>query len=87
MDYKELIKYLHGTARCCDGCYACEQAATAIEMLLAERDAAVKDLHILAPCLSCTQNSSNNSGKMCKYAGNCNGKHWKWRGQKKECDL
>ena len=42
MDYKELIKKLREK----DGCRCeCLQAATAIETLLAERDAAVKELH------------------------------------------
>lgn len=74
MDYKELIKELRKK----DGCHCeCLEAATAIENLLAERDAAVEDLTRI-----CEDNPD-----VCQYCkhmpctethGRCIG--WEWRG-------
>lgn len=47
MDYKELIEYLRTTAACGNACYNCSRctdAATAIESLLAEREAAIEKI-------------------------------------------
>lgn len=78
MDYKELIKALRKK----DGCHCeCLEAATAIENLLAERDAAVEDLTRI-----CEDNPD-----VCQYCkhmpctethGRCIG--WEWRGPQKE---
>lgn len=50
MDYKELIDRLREK----NGCHCeCLRAATAIEALLAERDAAVEDLMMVGHCKTC----------------------------------
>ncbi len=86
MDYKELIDELRMVASWnisdCYDCNQCVKAATAIETLSAERDAAVEDL-------------KGRCG-VCKHRGVClfdeqhrigcavsNRGHWQWRGPQK----
>lgn len=80
MDYKELIKKLREK----DGCRCeCLQAATAIEPLLAERDAAVKELH--GRCSKCKHFSSGLLEFPCTDCRFERGTsdHWEWRGPQK----
>lgn len=78
MDYKELIKELRKK----DGCHCeCLEAATAIENLLAERDAAVEDLSKRPHPSSCKY------GEHCDYISVITGRpdcyscyEWEWRG-------
>lgn len=80
MDYKELIKKLREK----DGCRGeCLQAATAIETLLAERDAAVKELH--GRCSKCKHFSSGLLEFPCTDCRFERGTsdHWEWRGPQK----
>ena len=88
MDYKELIEKLRNKCGCnCE----CLQAATAIETLLAERDAAVNLLH--GACYACINKETHyykEPCSLCKWGGM---RHtvpiaklqdsWKWRGPKK----
>lgn len=73
MDYKELIKKLREK----DGCRCeCLRAATAIETLLAERDAAVEELR--GECRVCEHRGE------CLFNDQCgNGSNWQWRGPQK----
>lgn len=79
MDYKELIEKLMS------GHYGGpkfeERAATAIETLLEERDAAVEDLRKVAKCDSCKWCHSDASA--CKGCGMFY-KKWECRGPQKE---
>lgn len=97
MDYKELIELLRCTVEhgdeepweyCtnrCGGCELCDQAADAIETLLAERDAAIEDLRKERDCSTCEFKSSYRNST-CKFAGhecmfqNC----WQWHGYRKK---
>lgn len=89
MDYNWIIKWLrrvveHGdedpqeycTNRC-GGCEVCDQAADAIETLLAERDAAVEDLVMAGDCKTC-----GNVTTWCMENPDCC-KGYKWRGPQK----
>ena len=82
MDYKELISKLRKK----DGCNCeCLDAATAIETLLAERDALMKDVVRCDTCLhvkECYFNELRRSD-----CAQSNRGHWKWHGpQKGEVD-
>ena len=81
MDYKELIEQLRDESNC-DVLDYVDDAADAIETLLAERDSVMKDLHgdcdkcryfglSAHPCCHCYIN-----GGMFDY--------WQWRGPQKE---
>ena len=89
MDSKDLIKLLRHTVEhgdeepreyCtnrCGGCELCDQAADAIEALLAERDAAVEDMKGI--CSFCAHK------KTCQFGNHLrdicvNGSNWQWRG-------
>lgn len=84
MDYKELIE----TLRKKDGCNCeCLRAADAIEILLAERDAAVNDLALCASCATCQYKGGaiKQPCFMCGTIMPSKGKtRWEWRGTKKE---
>lgn len=80
MDYKELIEAL-------DNCgefngELLDEAATAIETLLAEREAAIEDLGTAFTCLTCA-NSMEQTGS-CEFVADCVGQYWQWRGPQKE---
>lgn len=92
MDYKELIKQLVD----CDQLSAAieddnlslalENAADAIETLLAERDAAVEDLY--GDCIACAHSDSPAERRPCSgccyYTLAPYGKdYWQWRGPQK----
>lgn len=74
MDYKGMISRLRYNRVCSDDI---AKAATAIETLLAERDAAVKDLTMIAHCKTC--------GNMTQWCADnpdsCKG--YVWRGPNK----
>lgn len=83
MDYKELIDELRMVSSWeCSDCYDCNQcvkAATAIETLLEERDAAVEDLKKFA--------DAGEACHLCKHLP-CHPKNdhcigWEWRGPEK----
>lgn len=85
MDYKEMIEKLRNI--CCvyaDGgvirASFCKDIATAIETLLAERDAAVSDIQ--RDCITCAHYESNNSKHIpCEFMEACRfAEHWEWRG-------
>lgn len=91
MDYKELIeelRFLSGHVpedMCDDGKDALEKAATAIETLLAERDAALK--YVPHNCQTCKWWKVVKPGMACctapKELGHCylgKGKAWEWIG-------
>lgn len=86
MDYKELIEKLRKK----DGCHCeCLQAATAIETLLAERDAAVADMRRMGckKCDVCKRAGSKGSDESpCRHC--CHGSgfddYFEWRGPQKE---
>ena len=100
MDYKELIEELRMVASwdgvCCD-CNHCIDAATAIETLLAERDAAVEDLRGMCWCCvhgkpwdeagplskmtGCEKLSK--IGVLARGGGKCKCLYWEWRGPQK----
>lgn len=96
MDYKELIELLRRTVEhgneepweyCtnrCGGCEMCDQAADALETLLAERDAAIDDIQ--RNCINCAYTESNNSNHTpCEFIEFCSfAEHWKWRGPQKQ---
>lgn len=88
MDYKELIEQLRNDSNCGILNYI-EDAATAIETLLAERDAAIKDMKRVA------ERSMQKHCYLCKHAAECApnvrdkrrcyyGDGFEWRGPKKE---
>lgn len=90
MDYKELVDELrflslHVPEGMCDydGKDPLEKAADAIETILAERDAAVEDIH--RDCITCAHSESNNKDHItCKFMEACRfAEHWEWRGPKK----
>lgn len=81
MDYKELISKLRKK----DGCNCeCLDAATAIETLLAERDAAVEDLRFVSDCTSCKYYPFDGSCDACLECS-CENENvaWEWRGPQK----
>lgn len=100
MDFKELIERLRHTS--CSGCMAhtMKEAATAIETLLTEREAAVEELRGIcwccahgkkwdkAPALSkmttCEYMPIQVSGALARGGGKCKCPHWEWRGPQKE---
>ena len=99
MDYKELIGELralskHVPEQMCDdgGKDPLEKAVTAIETLLAERDAAVNLLH--GACYACKNKGTHYSEapcSLCKWGGMVYitpiaklQDSWQWRGPKKE---
>lgn len=78
MDYKELIRKLRKK----DGCNCeCLEAATAIETLLAERDALMKDVVRCDTCLHVKECYFNELRRA--DCAQSNRGHWKWRGPKK----
>lgn len=98
MDYKELIDYMrefHFLGPTWEGCKA---AATAIETLLAERDAAVEDLRGLCWCCANREKYENGLpwskattcehvrelGTVARSGGERKCQFWKWRGPQKE---
>lgn len=95
MDYKELIGWLRRTVEygdeepreyCtnrCGRCEHCDQAATAIETLLAERDAAVK--YIPRSCQTCKWWDIENGCVAPDNMGECLDLRelWQWRGPQK----
>lgn len=93
MDYKELIEKLRGVFAARPGIYlayvCCEEAATAIETLLAERDAAVADMRRMGckKCDVCKYAGSKGSDKSpCKHCCHSGGFDdcFEWRGPRKE---
>lgn len=87
MDYKELIKKLREKGGCnCE----CLQAATVIETLLEERDAAVADIdrccatckHFLILRDGCTPDYDCGNPECKNISGVNTG--WQWRGLQKE---
>lgn len=97
MDYKELIEIyrsyaarwergeqllLNGELRL-QG--ALRDAATAIETLLEERDAAMEYLRAFRMCSACKNSEGNKKNrKPCIFGSICTGQYWEWRGQKGE---
>lgn len=83
MDYEKLIKRLRKYADFGAKLVVCEDAATAIETLLAERDAAVKELH--GRCSKCKHFSSGLLEFPCTDCRFERGTsdHWEWRGPQK----
>jgi len=102
-DFKELIENLralspHVPEQMCDddGRDALEKAATAIETLLAERDAAVEDLRGLCWCCvrgkkyenglswsrATTCEHMRELGVVARIGGKCKCQYWQWRGSK-----
>lgn len=76
MDYEKLIKRLRKYADFGAKLVVCEDAATAIETLLAERDAAVEELR--GECRVCEHRGE------CLFNDQCgNGSNWQWRGPQK----
>ncbi len=98
MDYEKLIKRLRKYADFGAKLVVCEDAATAIETLLAERDAAVEDLRGLCWCCAHGKKYENGLpwskattcehmrelGVVARSGGKCKCKFWKWRGPQKE---
>lgn len=96
MDCKDLIKLFRHTVEhgneepqeyCtnrCGGCKLCDQAADAIEALLAERDAAVNELKYRVGCKSCAYFCVSIFEEPC-YSCRKEKKFdkWKWRGPQK----
>ena len=84
MDYKELINRLRYSRACSDDI---AEAATAIETLLAERDAAVEDLW--GYCRVCTHANIGKDGFPCvkckhiEFYGTQEIDGWEWRGPQK----
>lgn len=77
MDYKELIYRLRYKMVCSDDI---AEAATAIETLLAEREAVVAEMH--GRCIKCKHFSVgilDYPCTDCRYEGGAND-HWQWRG-------
>lgn len=89
MDYKELIDALRTSAECGDFTFANENyinAATAIETLLAERDAAVK--YIPRSCQTCKWWDIENGCTAPDDMGQCLDLRevWQWRGPQEESE-
>lgn len=88
MDYKELIKrlrvydYWTGESDINSHPLICDEAATAIETLLAERDALMKDVVRCDTCLHVKECYFNELRRT--DCANSNRGHWKWRGPQKE---
>lgn len=86
MDYKELIENLKKvTAGLQEDdapkCAAvCEEAATAIETLLAEREAAIEMLNGM--CHACKHSERDFGDDLCRYCyeGGGMSDNWQWRG-------
>lgn len=83
-DYKELIELLRDDEFCGKLDYI-DDAADAIEQLVKERDAAVKDMNTLcstfADICSFCKNDSRNDGDVCvKCKGTDWLEFWEWRG-------
>lgn len=95
MDYKELIDRLRRDPFIPSGIG--ESAATAIETLLTERDAAVEDLRGMCWCCANGEKYENglpfSRATTCEYmrefgavarsGGKCKCSHWQWRGPQK----
>ena len=83
MDYKELIERLRHTT--CSGCMAgtMRDAATAIETLLEERDAAISEIQ--KDCSKCTYWGRLKTESPCRECWYSSGqeKNWRWRGNQK----
>lgn len=102
MDYKELIEqlknirflYADDGLKCAS---ICKDSATAIETLLAERDAAVADLRGMCWCCAHGKKYENGLpwskattcehmrelGAVARSGGKCKCSHWEWRGPQK----
>lgn len=82
MDYKELIRRLDDCGEF-DGDLL-DDAAEAIETLLAERDAAMEDLRLVADCTSCKWHPFDSSCDACLECS-CENENvaWQWRGPTK----
>lgn len=84
MDYEELIfdrlRFTANEGDICRKCPHCIEAADAIETLLAERDAAAKDLVMVGSCKTC----GNLTPWCTDNPDNCKG--YKWRGPQKGDD-
>lgn len=66
---------------------ALRDAATAIETLLAERDAAVDELLAFRTCGTCKNSVLNRAdANPCPFRIDCNGQYWEWRGPQKESE-
>lgn len=85
-DYKELIERLKSIGKYLnfDKSSCVYLAADAIEQLVRERDAAVKDLNIARSCLTCKSSGLDFSGlDFCKGCDSWASKsNWEWRGAK-----
>lgn len=84
MDYKELIRLLRDESNC-DVLDYIEDAATAIETLLGERDAAIKSLR--GVCGECKYHGSGFHRfpcDACSIRGTGLIDRWRWRGPQKE---
>lgn len=84
-DYKELIELLANPTDGRDNADVMIAAADAIEQLVRERDAAVKDMNTLcstfADICSFCKNDSRNDGDVCvKCKGTDWLEFWEWRG-------
>lgn len=79
-DYKGLVDSLRICVKynkAVDALCNAEFAADAIEQLVRERDAAVKDLNIARSCLTCKSNSLDFCAGCDSWASKSN---WEWRG-------
>lgn len=92
MDYKELIDELRMVASWnisdCYDCNQCVKAATAIETLLAERDAAVKIISRGEKrCRACIYNDHGIHDFPCCHCRETGGMtdYWEWRGPLSPC--
>lgn len=85
MDYKELIAEIRESNIDCAA--SIEKWATAIELLLAERDAAIEDLKCgKSRCNSCAYNYHSTYDYPCRHCKETGGMsdYWQWRGPRKE---
>lgn len=81
MDYKELIRRLRASNR--DAIVSSDEAATAIETLLAERDAAVEQIR--GECYHCANvRKCYSGGEMMRDCARNNRRNWQWRGPQKD---
>lgn len=94
MDYKELIGRLKKYAEFGGRIEICADSLTAIETLLAERDAAVEDLRGMCWCCAHGKKYENGLswsrattcehmrelGVVARSGGKCKCSHWEWRG-------
>lgn len=85
MDYKWIIKYLNFHKRGCgygENCILCK-CLSALESLLAERDAAVEDLH--GQCNKCKYSGVlYRDFPCCRCVTGGTSDYWQWRGPQKD---